>query len=38
MNLRVVAAIARDEWRYWRRSKLGMISSAAVLLLTALRC
>ena len=35
MNLRVVAAIARDEWRYWRRSKLGMISSAAVLLLTA---
>ena len=35
MNLPVAYAIARDEWRYWRRSKLGVISSIVVLLLTA---
>ncbi len=35
MNLRVAVAITRDEWRYWRRSRLGVISSVAVLLLTA---
>lgn len=35
MNARISFAIARDEWRYWRRSKLGVIASVVVLMLTA---